>query len=106
MNKKNKAISGYQVRTADLKGVSFEDYSLEKCKKYCYNGRVVVSTYRKRFAFKISLLFGPKYHWFHYSKYGRYIDILWLSIRWEWLTINEPLEIVWRNEEKWTDSME
>lgn len=100
MSKKNKTISGYQVRTADLKGISFEDHSVEKCKKYCYNGRVVVSTYRKRFAFKISLLVGPKHYWFHYSKYGRCIDILWLSIRWEWLTINEPLEIVWRNEEE------
>lgn len=92
-------ISGYQVRTADMEGISFEGYSLEKCKEYCRKGYVVVSTYRKKFAFRVSLTFGPRYYLFHYERFGRMLDILWLSIRWEWLWTNKPLEIVYRNEE-------
>lgn len=95
---KNKPISGYQVRSADLERISFGHYSLEQCKKYCHKGRVIVSTYKKRFALRISLTFGPKYYWFHYSKYSQDIQILWLFIHWEWLTIDKPLDIVWRNE--------
>lgn len=92
-------ISGYQVRTADMEGISFEDYSLEKCKEYCRKGYVVVSTYRKKFAFRVSLTFGPRYYLFHYERFGRMLDVLWLSIRWEWLWTNKPLEIVYRNDE-------
>lgn len=92
-------ISGYQVRTADMEGISFEDYSLEKCKEYCRKGYVVVSTYRKKFAFRVSLTFGPRYYLFHYERFGRMLNILWLSIRWEWLWTNRPLEIVYRNDE-------
>ncbi len=97
--KKNKPIANYQVRTADLEGISFEDYSLAKCKEYCRKGYVVVSTYRKKFAFRLSVTIGPMYYWFHYSRFSRVLDILWLSIHWEWLWTNRPLEIVYRNSE-------
>lgn len=64
MKAKQKAISGYQVRSADLKGISFEHRDLETCKRYCRKGYVIVSTYRKKSAFRISLtLFGKRYHW-------------------------------------------
>lgn len=98
-NKKKRPISGYQVRTSDLEGISFEHISLEKCKEYCRKGYVVCSTYRKKFAFRVSFTFGPKYWWFHYDKYARSLDILWLGICWEWLWTNRPLEIVYRKDE-------
>lgn len=32
---------GYAVMSEDLKGISFEDESLECCKKYCRKGNVI-----------------------------------------------------------------
>lgn len=86
------------MRTADLEGISFEDRSLENCKRYCRKGYVIVSTYRKKSAFRVSLTFGKWYRRWHYSKYEKSLNIAWFYVRWEWIYSDRPLEIVWRNE--------
>lgn len=98
MKAKQKAISGYQVRSADMTGISFEHRDLETCKRYCRKGYVIVSTYRKKGAFRISLTLGKRYRWWYYSKYSKLLDIAWLNIRWEWIYFDRPLEVVWKNE--------
>ncbi len=99
MKKKQRVISGYQVRPADLDSIRFELHDLETCKRYCRQGEVIVSTYHKKFAFRINLTFGKRYWWWHYSRYDKSLDIAWLNIRWEWIYLNEPLKIVWRNKQ-------
>lgn len=97
--KKNRPIAGYQVRTADLESISFEDCSLAKCKEYCRKGYVVVSTYRKKFAFRFCITIGSKYEWWRYSKFGHTLTIAWFCFHWEFLWTNKPIEIVYRNPE-------
>lgn len=100
MKKNNKRpISGYQVRTADLSAISFEDYSLAKCKEYCRKGYVIVSTYRKKFALRLCVTIGPKYEWWCYNKFGRTLTIAWMCFHWEWLWTNRPIEVVYRTSE-------
>ena len=33
---------GYAVMSPDLTAIAFEDESLENCKRYCFNGDVIV----------------------------------------------------------------
>lgn len=97
MKTKNRQISGYQVRPVDLEGIFFEHRCLDECKRWCRKGYVIVSTYRKKGGFRISLTFGKRYWWWwHYDKYGK--SLAWLNIRWEWIYFDLPLEIVYRNE--------
>lgn len=95
---KKKIFAGYQVRSEDLSGISFTNYSLETCKRYCRNGYVVVSTYYKRFGIDIricwmkwdkaiQLLFTTNTHKF---------NILWLHVSWDYLTIERLDKIVWK----------
>lgn len=96
--KDKKHISGYQVRSADLEGISFEDYSLEECKRWCRKGYIIVSTCKKKSGLRIILTFGKWFHWWRFRPRWKELEMGWIYIRWEWIYIDEPLEIVYKNE--------
>jgi hypothetical protein len=71
---------GYAVMSKDLKGSSLLDTDLETCKKYCYNGKVIVEQIPKICGFGIS------FNIYNFDKPIRftkwYLNILWLHIFW------------------------
>lgn len=90
-----KIFAGYQVRSKDLSGISFQDYSLEICKKYCRDGYVIVSTYHKRFGINIRIGWTKWDRPIWFSKNMRRFNILWLHVCWDYLTKEVPDKIVW-----------
>lgn len=96
--KKKRPFAGYQVRSEDLKSISFSSYSLEDCKKYCRDGYVVVSTYHKRFGIKlnISLMEWYKPFQFVWNMNRHAFNILWLHVYFDYLTHEKPDKVVWR----------
>lgn len=96
--KEEKLISGYQVRSADLEGISFEDRSLENCKRWCSKGDVIVSTYKKKSGLRIILTFGKRFHWWRFRPRWKELKMGWVYISWEWIYRDKPLEIVYKNE--------
>lgn len=93
--KKEKIFGGYQVRTKDLTGISFQDYSLETCKRYCRKGYVVVSTYRKCFGIEIRISWMKWYKPFQFVRFSKRFNILWLNVSWNYLTTERPDKVVW-----------
>lgn len=97
-----RVFAGYQVRSKDLQGISFQDWNLETCKKYCRAGYVVVSTYHKRFGIEI------RFSWMRWYKPFQFVlnrnrhsfNILWFHVNWNYLTIEAPDKIVWEPEEE------
>ena len=87
---------GYAVMNKDLSAYSFEDESLENCKRYCYNDSVIAE--RIPYICGISI----KFMWFEYWKpfYFKYgmNNILWFhwSIRKEYL--HKTGKIVYKNQ--------
>ncbi|MCM1224839.1 MAG: hypothetical protein NC548_61355 [Lachnospiraceae bacterium] len=96
--KKEKRISGYQVRSADLEGISFEGHSLEEYKRWCRKGDVIVSTYKKRSGLRIILTFGKWIHLWSFRPRWKELEMGWFYIRWEWIYIDKPIEVVYKNE--------
>ena len=93
---KKKIFAGYQVRSEDLSGISFQDYSLENCKRYCRDGYVIVSTYKKRFGIEIRIGWLKWYKPIQFSKHTQRFNILWLHTWWSYLTTEIPDKIVWK----------
>lgn len=70
---------GYAVMSEDLKGYSFEDESLETCKRYCRKGYVIVEQIPYKCGFSISIIWRKWYKPFdlHYNEK----NIFWLHWR-------------------------
>lgn len=84
-----------------MSGISFQDYSLECCKRYCRPGYVIVSTYKKTFGIEIRVGWLKYYKAIQFSKITRRLNILWLHIWWDYLTTEVPDKVVWKpNSEK------
>lgn len=60
--KKKKIYTGYAVMSEDFQGISFQDFSLETCKRFCRPGYVIVKTMRGIMGFEVRVC------WFDYYK--------------------------------------
>lgn len=63
---------GYAVVTRDLKSCSFSHIDLDVCKKYCYNGRVIIERVPYVCGFKIRVM------WYSFWKPFSKNNFLWL----------------------------
>lgn len=61
---------GYAVMSQDLKGISFESTSLDDCKRYCFNGDVIVEAIPERCGFSLRVRFHKTFPWFEFRKYS------------------------------------
>lgn len=91
-----KKFTGYQVRTKDLDGISFFHSSLDKCKEYCPQDYVIVSTYAKFFGIKLRVFWLPYYKPFSWNKYACVFNVFNLHIGWEKMYRDEMDEVVYR----------
>ncbi len=87
---------GFAVMNKELTSYSFEDESLETCKKYCRKGDVIARQLPYKAGFSIKVMW-YKWHKPFQFKY-QHKNIFWLH----WSVNNEYLhktcEIVYRNE--------
>lgn len=67
---------GYAVMTKDLDAYSFKDMDIEKCKKYCRNGYVVVKQIPYVAGFSIRIMWHDFYKPFCFK--FKYHNILWV----------------------------
>ena len=89
-------FTGYQVRTEDLRGISFTHLSLDKYKKYCRQGFVIVSTYAKFFGIKFRIFWLPYYKPIRWEKYAQVINVFNLHIGWEKMYRDAVDEVVYK----------
>lgn len=95
-----RVFSGYQVRSRDLSGISFTDWNLETCKRYCRKGDVIVSTYYKKFGIEIRISWMEWYKPFQFKCIiSHRFNILWLHVNWNYLKIEAVDKVVYENKE-------
>lgn len=96
---------GYAVMSPDLTAIAFEDESLENCKRYCFNGDVIVAVTPKKCGFSIRCRFHRKNEWFKWTKWG---DRVFFKTRfyfdWEY-THEYGKEILWTNPYGYSESV-
>lgn len=91
---------GYAVMTEELDAYSFEDESLETCKRYCRKGYVVAEQIPVAYGFSLRVTW-HKYHKPIYLKLRwREMNIFWLHIRWNKEYTHKTGKIVFRAEDK------
>ena len=64
-------IKGYAVMNSKLTGISFEDESFDNCKRYCFNGDVIVAAIPKKCGFSFRVRYHKENRWFEWSKYDK-----------------------------------
>lgn len=85
---------GYAVMTKELDAYSIADESLEVCKKYCYEGYVVVEQIPYVVGFSFRILFHRYVAPFNF-KFG-YKNILWLHWSWSKEYLHRKGKVVYR----------
>lgn len=87
---------GYAVMNKELTAYSFEDISLESCKRYCRNGDVIVEKIPYVAGFSVRVMWYKHYKPFEFKKrYG--CNILWLHINWNNEYLHKNGEIVFKS---------
>lgn len=61
---------GYAVMSPDFKGISLESTNIEDCKRYCFNGDVIVEVTPKRCGFSFRVRFNKRFPWVEFRKYS------------------------------------
>ncbi len=85
-------MNGYQVRTRDLRAISFEDPNPEICKRLCRPGSVVVETRAALCGFSLTFWIQR----FNRAIGGGYIkNILWLHFRADGKYRDKPVRVVY-----------
>ena len=90
---------GYAVMTKELDAYSFDDESLEKCKRYCYNGDVVVEQIPYVYGLSIRIRFYKPYRWIRYDRFCSQFNIGWLHIQWIKEYSHKCGKVVYRSED-------
>lgn len=75
---------GYAVMSPDFKGISFEDENFETCKRYCFNGDVIVEVKPKKCGFSFRVRYHKKNPFFKFNKFEKVFFKCRLYIEWEW----------------------
>ena len=91
---------GYAVMNKELDAYSFEDESLEKCKRYCRNGDVIVEQIPYVNGFQIRVRFYKPWKWIRFERYSNQFNIGYLHIQWNKEYSHKNGEIVYRSEER------
>ena len=64
-------LKGYAVMSPDLKGISFDNESFETCKRYCFNGDVIVEAIPYKCGIMVRLRFHRHNPWFRFNRYEK-----------------------------------
>lgn len=91
---------GYAVMSEDRTGISFDDRSLETCKRYCREGDIIVKATPKVCGFSVRVWLGGYDKPLSYSRFGRYANVFRLNVSWKKEFRHKYGEEVWRPEKK------
>lgn len=91
---------GYAIMNKDLTGYSFKSESLEDCKRYCFNGDVIVEQIPYVYGIQIRIRFYKPWKWLYYDKYSNQVNIGRLHIQWIKEYTHKNGKVVFRSEEK------
>ena len=87
---------GYAVMNRELDAYAFEHEDLERCKRYCHNGDVIVEMIPYVNGINIRIRIFPRTgKFFGYEKYNRQVHIGKLHIQFEKLYWHKTGEIVY-----------
>ena len=75
---------GYAVMNAELTGIGFVDESFDNCKRYCFNGDVIVDAIPKKCGFSFRVRYHKGCKWFEWSKYDKVLFRCRFYFDWEW----------------------
>lgn len=64
-------LRGYAVMSPDLTGIGFVSESLNDCKRYCFNGDVIVDAIPKKCGVSFRVRYHKRNKWFEWSKYDK-----------------------------------
>ena len=95
---------GYAVMNPELTGISFTDESFERCKRYCFNGDVIVDAIPKKCGFSFTISYHKKNKWFEWSKYDKVFFKYRLYFEWVWCH-SYGKEILYTNPYSYAESM-
>lgn len=91
---------GYAVMSEDRTGISFEDRSLETCKKYCREEDIIVKVTPKVCGFSVRVWLGRYDKLLSYSRFWKYANVFRLNVSWRKEFQHKYGEEVWRPERK------
>lgn len=74
-------LRGYAVMNKELTAYKFSDESLDKCKRYCRDGDVIVEQIPSVYGIQIRIRFYKPRKWIYYDKYLRELNIGRLHIQ-------------------------
>ena len=77
-------MKGYAVMTPDLTGIGFKDASIESCKRYCFNGDVIVAAVPKKCGFSVRVRWHRGNKWFEWSRYDKVFFKVRFFFDWEY----------------------
>ena len=89
---------GYSVMNKELNAYSFEDISLETCKKYCRNGDVIAKQTPFIAGFSIRIMWHKWYKMIEFHKRYKSGNIFWVHFYWNNEYLHKTGEIVYRSE--------
>ena len=61
---------GFAVMTPDFKGISLITKNFDDCKRYCFDGNVIVEAIPKKCGFSMRFRYHKVYPWFEIRKYS------------------------------------
>ena len=61
---------GYAVMSPDFNGIGFTSSNFEDCKRYCFNGDVIVEVTPKKCGFNIRFRYNKRFPLFEFRKYA------------------------------------
>lgn len=73
---------GYAVMSEDRSGTSFEDRSLETCKRYCREGYIIVEVKPVVIGFGLRVWMSRHDRAFSFSGFGRRLNLFGLNVSW------------------------
>lgn len=91
---------GYAVMTKELDAFSFESDSIERCKRYCFNGDVIVERIPYVNGFNVRVRWYKPWKWVYYDKWNSQLNIGRLHIQWGKEYAHKNGKIVYRSEIK------
>ena len=90
--------------SADLKGIGLMDESLETCKRYCFNGDVIVAVSPKKCGFSFRVRYHKENKLFEISKYDKVFFKCRFYFDWEYCH-EYGTEVLYTNPYNYTESV-
>ena len=88
----------------DFSGIGLEDESFETCKRYCFNGDVIVAVTPKKCGFSFRVRYHKKNELFKLSKYDKVFFKCRFYFDWEWCH-EYGKEVLYTNPYNYTESI-